>query len=121
MRSLYITSPAHDQTREEAAQRAEQLEADRYLWHALGAQGLSTEALAQHAHLEDYTGFVLALVQQYQHRGLSRQALLRAAHAALIRHLNQHADRPGQAERFLAFTLREALLQALHAQEEASP
>lgn len=120
MRSLHITSPAHDQTSEKAAQRAEQVNADRSWWTSLGTQGLSTEALAQHAHLEDHTGFVLALVQQYQHRGLSRQALLTAAHAALIRHLNQHANRPEHAERFLAFTLRQALLQALHDHEQAS-
>lgn len=119
MRPLHITSPPHNQTPEEVAQRAEQLEADRCFWCALGTTGLSAEAKAEHAYLEDHAGLVLALVQQHQHQGLSRHALLTAAHDALIRHLNQHAHRPEQAVRFLVFTLRQAMLQALHAHEEA--
>lgn len=109
MRQLKLTPL----TPEEARQRAEQMEADRRFWAALGTAGLSAEALAHHPRSEEDANWVIGLVQQYQHQGPGHEALLTAAHGAWVRHLNQHADRPEQADRDLTFFVRNAVLQAI--------
>ena len=113
MRQLQITK---SYTPEESGEQTRHLEALLSQWAVLGSTGLSPAAVALHPLIAQNARFVASLVRQYQHRGLSQEALITAPHGALITLLNQYAHRQNQLDKVLAIALRNAMIAAVEAQ-----
>ena len=112
MRPLQITKSYPP---EESGEQTRQLEALRSQWAALGSTGLSPAAAALHPLIAQNARFVASLAQQHQHRIVSQEALMTAAHGDLITLLNQYAHRPDQLDNVLALALRNAMIAAVEA------
>ena len=72
-------------------------------------------AAALHPLIAQNARFVASLARQHQQRGVSQEALITAAHGALITLLNQHAHRPDQFDEVVALALRNAMTAAVEA------
>jgi len=112
MRQLQITK---SRISAESGEQIKQLEALLSQWAALGSAGLSPAAAALHPLIAQNARFVASLARQYQHRDVSQEALITAAHGALITLLNQHAHRPDRLDEVLALALRNAMIAAVEA------
>ena len=104
MRQLYISKQPADSTWE--TDRAQALPLLRALSEAQPlACGEAEEAA--------YLGYIIAVAAQYRGQGASWAELLTAGHAALVRHFTYYAGRPEGVGRFLAWAVRQGILQAL--------
>ena len=112
MRQLQITK---SHTPGESSELAGQLEALLSQWSGLGSVGLSPAAATLHPLIAQNAHFAASLARQYQHGGVSQEALLIAAHGALIILLNQYAHRQDQIDKVLAPALRNAMASAITA------
>ena len=115
MRQLTITRRPPADTPEGTREQTEQLESLRLHWTALGSAGLSPEAEVLQPLLDGNARFVGALAQQYQNQVVSQEALVAAAHRALVTVLNQYAHRPDKRHKVLILALRNAMIAAVQA------
>lgn len=105
---------------EELREQANQFERLLLLWASFGATGLIPEASALQPLIDGNARFVASLARQYQNRGVSTEALVTAAHMALITVLNQYAHRQDKLDKVLALTLRNAMLELIQARAGGS-
>lgn len=116
MRQLQFTKQPHAPTSEEMREQAGQVESLLLRWTVLGSASLSPEAAVLQPLVEQNARFVVSLTRQFQNQGVSTEALLTAAHGALIVLLNQYAHRPEELDNVLALGLRNAMATTIQAQ-----
>ena len=81
-------------------------------WDSLNSSSpLLKEPAIQQPRVNDLARFVISLARQYQRPALGTEALLAAAHDALVAFLHQNGNQPEVFDRRLAHVLREAMIQ----------
>ena len=91
---------------------AEESERLRTFWTSLSHRGSRLDTPAIHQRwVDEHARFVIALARQHQRPTLEPEALLEAAHRALVAFLNQTGNQPEVIDRHLHLVLREAMIQ----------
>ncbi|MDO7848707.1 hypothetical protein Q5H92_20240 [Hymenobacter sp. M29] len=110
MRKLTLNINPQAGAPEETNARAEQVAELLNLWAGLDAASLTDEAQALQPLLAGNARFVISLALQYQKQGGSQEVLVKAAHEALIKLLNQYAGHPEKLDKLLPVALRNAMV-----------
>jgi DNA-directed RNA polymerase sigma subunit (sigma70/sigma32) len=114
MRKLNLNIRPKAGSPEDTNARAEQVAELLNLWGGLNSAGLTAEAQALQPLLAYNARFVVSLALQYQKQGVSQEVLVKAAHEALIKLLNQYAGHPEKLDKLLALTLRNSMATIVH-------
>ncbi|WP_345236818.1 hypothetical protein [Hymenobacter saemangeumensis] len=81
-------------------------------WTSLSSVSpLLKQSVLHQFRVNEQARFAISLVRQYQGPALTPNALLAAAHGALVAFLNQAGNPPDVIDRHLAQVLREAVIQ----------
>ena len=81
-------------------------------WASLSSSSSQMDEPATHLQLvKEQARFVISLARQYQRPALGAEALLAAAHSALVAFLKQSVNQPQIISRHLPHVLRDAMIQ----------
>ena len=103
MRQLKISQPT------DPAWEAERAQALPLLRSLTSAQPLGLETAPQEKLLQ----LIVSVAAQYRGQGAAWEELLRAGFAGAMQHIAHYAKQPDEADRFLAWSVREEMIKLL--------